>query len=131
MATINEAAYRLGVSPVTIRRMIRQGRLPAHLEGTKHGQTWVITEGDLQRLEHPDQPLITLEPPGPYYPDQPLIMYKQALGELRDALRTDLREQQEAMETRLARLEQALQLVLERTAPPAPHRRRWWPWTRP
>jgi excisionase family DNA binding protein len=44
--TVPEAAKRVGKNPETIRRWIREGRLPAHKVGTQH----VIDEGDLQAM---------------------------------------------------------------------------------
>lgn len=39
-----EAARRLGIHPVSVARLIREGRLPAE----KVGKTWVVTEADLE-----------------------------------------------------------------------------------
>lgn len=51
----------MGKSEVTVRRMIRDGKLAAHLEKIDPwGPTWVINEGDLQRLITPDHPLVEL-----------------------------------------------------------------------
>ena len=44
MLTVPEAARRVGRKPETIRRWIREGRLPARKIGTQH----VIEEGDLR-----------------------------------------------------------------------------------
>lgn len=37
-------ARRLGIHPVSVARLIRQGRLPAE----KVGNTWVVREADLE-----------------------------------------------------------------------------------
>lgn len=46
MLTVPEAARMVGRNPETVRRWIREGKLPAHKIGTQH----VIDEGDLGRL---------------------------------------------------------------------------------
>jgi excisionase family DNA binding protein len=46
MLTVPEAARRAGRNPETIRRWIREGKLPAHKIGTQH----VIDETDLDPL---------------------------------------------------------------------------------
>ncbi len=47
MLTVPQAARRTGRNPETIRRWIREGRLPASKIGTQH----VIEERDLEALE--------------------------------------------------------------------------------
>jgi excisionase family DNA binding protein len=44
MMTVPEAARRAGRNPETIRRWIREGKLPAHKVGTQH----VLEERDLE-----------------------------------------------------------------------------------
>lgn len=46
MLTVPEAARRVGRNPETVRRWIRQGRLPAQRIGTQH----LIDEDDLSAL---------------------------------------------------------------------------------
>jgi excisionase family DNA binding protein len=48
--TVPEAARRSGRNPETIRRWIREGRLPASKVGTQH----VIEEGDLAAMIEPE-----------------------------------------------------------------------------
>ncbi len=50
MLTVPEAARRVGRNPETVRRWIREGKLPASKVGTQH----VIEEGDL--AEFGDEP---------------------------------------------------------------------------
>jgi excisionase family DNA binding protein len=47
LLTTAEAATRLGIKPVTVRRYIEQGRLPA----TKRGRDHFISAADLDALE--------------------------------------------------------------------------------
>lgn len=47
MLTVPEAARRIGRNPETVRRWIREGKLPARKVGTQH----VIEEGDLAALD--------------------------------------------------------------------------------
>lgn len=47
MLTVPEVARRLGRNPETVRRWIREGKLPARKVGTQH----VIEEGDLAALD--------------------------------------------------------------------------------
>ena len=61
----------MGKSEVTVRRMIRDGKLAAHLETIDPwGPTWVINDGDLQRLITPDHPLVEILPNDPSSLDQ-------------------------------------------------------------
>jgi len=46
MMTVPEAARRVGKNPETIRRWIREGKLPARKIGTQH----IIDETDLDEL---------------------------------------------------------------------------------
>lgn len=46
MLTVPEAARRVGRNPETVRRWIREGRLPARKVGTQH----VIEESDLRAM---------------------------------------------------------------------------------
>jgi len=46
--------------------MIRDGKLAAHLEAIDPwGPTWIINDGDLQRLITPDHPLVEVRPDDP------------------------------------------------------------------
>lgn len=47
--TIKQAAERLQLAEVTVRKMLRSGRLTGHLASRKHGLTWIITDEDLRR----------------------------------------------------------------------------------
>jgi excisionase family DNA binding protein len=46
MLTVPQAARRVGRNPETVRRWIREGKLPARKVGTQH----VIDEADLEAL---------------------------------------------------------------------------------
>jgi excisionase family DNA binding protein len=46
MLTVPEAARRIGKNPETVRRWIREGKLPARRVGTQH----VIEEEDLEAM---------------------------------------------------------------------------------
>ncbi len=62
--TIKEAATRLGKSELTIRRMVKTGKLPARLENRPPwGPTYVIDESDLCQVMSPPPSLITVLPP--------------------------------------------------------------------
>jgi excisionase family DNA binding protein len=56
MLTVAQAAARIGRSPTTIRRWIRDGRLAAHRVGTRHA----IEVDDLQRIENEIYPMADL-----------------------------------------------------------------------
>ena len=47
--SIKEVAETLGLAPITIRRMIASGRLPAARTQGRTGQ-WLISRGALERL---------------------------------------------------------------------------------
>jgi excisionase family DNA binding protein len=51
MITVPEAARRLGKNPETIRRWIREGKLPAQRIGTQH----LIAEADLEQVGDGEQ----------------------------------------------------------------------------
>lgn len=51
MLTVPEAARKTGRNPETIRRWIREGRLPARKVGTQH----MIEEEDLALLDESEQ----------------------------------------------------------------------------
>lgn len=51
MLTVPEAARTIGRNPETIRRWIREGKLPARKVGTQH----LIDEEDLVLLDEADQ----------------------------------------------------------------------------
>ena len=51
MITVPEAARRLGKNPETVRRWIREGKLPAERIGTQH----LIAEADLDDVEADEQ----------------------------------------------------------------------------
>lgn len=57
--TIKEAAARLGKAELTIRRMVKSGKLPARLEDRPPwGPTHVIEDIDLAAVMEPTPPLI-------------------------------------------------------------------------
>ena len=54
--TVPEAARRTGRNPETIRRWIREGKLPARKVGTQH----IIDEGDLDAVATPSDDAVPL-----------------------------------------------------------------------
>ena len=55
--TIKEAAARLGKAELTIRRMVKAGKLPARLEERPPwGPTYVIEDADLAAVMDPTPP---------------------------------------------------------------------------
>lgn len=59
MLTVPEAARRVGRDPETVRRWIRQGKLPSAKVGTQH----FIEEEDLRALTSQESDMLPL-PPG-------------------------------------------------------------------
>ena len=57
MLTVPEAARRLRKNPETLRRWIREGKLPARKVGTQH----VIDERSLEAFEKTRQPAVPAE----------------------------------------------------------------------
>lgn len=82
MITVPEAARRAGKDPETIRRWIRQGRLPARRIGTQH----VIEPRDLEALLSADQLPVPREwgwdrlPDGREMPNLVAIIRRQRAG---------------------------------------------------
>ncbi|MEY2513688.1 MAG: Helix-turn-helix domain [bacterium] len=58
MLTVEEAASRLGRSPETVRRWIRDGRLPTQIEGRRR----VIDPADLNSVRDEFYPMLPLPP---------------------------------------------------------------------
>ena len=58
MITVPEAARRVGRNPETVRRWIREGKLPATKVGTQH----VIDEQDLAAIVDADADVLPLPP---------------------------------------------------------------------
>ena len=58
MLTVEEAASRVGRSPATVRRWIRDGRLSSHTEGRRH----VIDPADLDSVRDELYPMLPLPP---------------------------------------------------------------------
>jgi excisionase family DNA binding protein len=58
MLTVPEAARRVQKNPETVRRWIREGKLPATKVGTQH----VIDEADLERVGHGTEAKMTPVP---------------------------------------------------------------------
>lgn len=52
MLTVEEAAHRLRVKPITMREYLRKGRVP----GRKIGKKWLIVETDLESFILSDSP---------------------------------------------------------------------------
>lgn len=58
MLTVEEAATRVGRSPATVRRWIRDGRLSSHTEGRRR----VIDPADLDSVRDELYPMLPLPP---------------------------------------------------------------------
>lgn len=56
MLSVAEAAIRVGRSPTTVRRWIRDGRLPAHTQGGRR----VIDPTDLDRIRDEVYPMLPM-----------------------------------------------------------------------
>ena len=105
----------MGKSEVTVRRMIRGGKLAAHLEKIDPwGPTWVINEGELQRLITPDHPLVEVLPDDSSSPSQFAQGVREGLMTLHTLIRgldqgvtqalDDHRTQDEALRSELTAL---------------------------
>lgn len=153
--TIKEAAARTGKAELTIRRMVKAGKLPARLEDRPPwGPTYVIEDADLAAIMESPQPLITILPPeigSPHQiPEQQIRAIKegisadfqQALGQLEVHLHAQLHEHitqvtQEVVQTAQPQKMQGeahdreiLQTIRETLQEQSPRLRSWWPWRR-
>ena len=95
MATIEEAAQKLHVSRITIRRWIKAGELEAYLDKQGiHGPQWIISEEAIARRLHPDQTLIEVLPPDTMQPIQMMTMIKETMSKVaEDVERMDNQQQ--------------------------------------
>lgn len=61
--TIDQAAAQLGKSLKTVRRMVRDGRISAHLVlSGDHGPWWDVSEADVLRLANPGHAVVLMDP---------------------------------------------------------------------
>lgn len=134
--TIREAAHHLGKSEATVRRLVRSGKLPAHIENLDPwGPTWVINENDLVRLTHPNQPMIEIIPPDDAPPQQMLrdvreglLTLTKVIREGNQGIRHELYVQKESMESEIQSLRQEVEQLRSELA--ERQNRSWWPWKR-
>ena len=97
--TIKEAAARAGKAELTIRRMVKAGKLPARLEDRPPwGPTYVIEDADLAAVMEPPSPLITVLPPemGPPHP-----LPEQQMRAIREGITADFQQALGQMEAHL------------------------------
>lgn len=94
MITIAEAAERMGVTTLTVRRLIRRGKLPAMLVSGKHGPTWEITEQDLWRYQNPDTQVFELVQPAGESPLDVVQGIREGMTTLRGEFREYVDQQQ-------------------------------------
>src|SRR5947209_5091031 len=85
--TIKQTALRLGVSDVTIRRMIKRGELTAVQQETPQGFVWMIK---LPEAEAPNEP-----PPSSAQQDETLVLLRETVTMLSRELESRTREVQE------------------------------------
>jgi hypothetical protein len=123
--SIKEAARRLGVTEVTIRRRIRDGHLHAHQQPRPQGFTWVVTL--------PDQGEQSSIPSGQTSDGNDGIEDSRREDVLEDIIRRQdetIHHLRHELETRGKEIEQ-LHVLLQQAqaALPAPGGgRRWWKW---
>lgn len=135
--TIKEAAQQLSKSEATVRRMVRSGKLPAHIENiAPWGPTWTINETDVSRLLHPDQPLVEILPRDYETPSQMLRDVREGVVTLTtlitegdQGLRDALGEQQAVWQTAIGALREEVEQLRHELA--EHHKPGWWPWRRP
>ena len=116
-----------------MRRMVRQGKIPAHLEKLDDwGPTWIINDADIARWLHPDQPLVEVLPSDSESPVHMLRDVREGV----QSLSITIREGFAATRERDEHLQQVLDTQLERIAQleatvqalqAAPRKRWWWP----
>lgn len=131
---IKEVAQKLGKSEATVRRMVRSGKLPAHLENiAPWGPTWTVNDADVHRMLYPDRPLVEVLPPDDDTPRQMLRDVREGMMTLTaliqegdQGLQDVLEEQQEAWQTAMQTLREEVEQL--RNALTVRPKRRWWPW---
>lgn len=117
--TIKEAATRRGKAELTIRRMVKAGKLPARLEDRPPwGPTYIIEDADLAAVMEPTPPLITILPPemgSPYpVPEQQMRAiregitadFQQALGQMESHLQEQLQGELSRLQEQITQLTQ-------------------------
>lgn len=124
----------LGKSEVTIRRMIRTGKLPAHRETiAPWGPTWVVDEAEVARILHHDQALVEVLPPDYEPPDHLIREVREGLTTLNALIREGdqgIREELHTSNQSLRAEVAALRSELERLQTQISAKRSWWPWAR-
>lgn len=118
-----------------MRRMVRSGKLPAHIEQiAPWGPTWVVNEADIVRLLHPDQPLVEVLLPDYDAPMQMLRDVREGLVTLHtviregdQGLRDEIRDGDQTLRDELAALRAEVERLRHELTTP---KHRWWPWSR-
>lgn len=119
--TIKQASEQLGLAEITLRKMIRSGRLGAHLERRKHGMTWVLTEEDIRRFQEPG----AVEVYPPQTPDLLRVIETRLTG-VEGGTTMILHEIKVLTDTVSALRTEVAQLRTQQEARP----KRRWPWGR-
>jgi MerR family transcriptional regulator, copper efflux regulator len=133
--SLAQAAARLGHSEKTLRRWIKNGRLPATLEPGPYGpQYWVST----QAVQAAQQVLEVVAVERAPDAESLALAVAQAIEQRDAALRADLERRENALRAELAAIQDKLDTLLARVdsvptpCPPSPAQPAWWarlwPW---
>ncbi len=111
--------------------MVRQGKIPAHLEKIDDwGPTWIINDADIERWIHPDQPMVEVLPSDSESPMHMLRDVREGVQSLSITIREGFaatRERDEHVQQLLdTQLERIAQLEATVQSLQAAHRKRWW-----
>ena len=130
--TLAEAAKSAGRSKSALLRSIKAGRLSAERDALTGA--WLIDPAELHRLYQPVSEAVPGAANGAPHTTRDTPEMVELRARLNDALDQiqDLRRQRDQAQDRLAAAQERIAALLtdQRTAPPAPPRRAWWPWRR-
>lgn len=117
-----DAAKRLGVSPRTARRWVKEGRLPAELRPGPYGQTYYVPASAADTF-HQVTDVVQVSRP------VEVATLAQVIDEGFRRRDTELEQTLSSLRAEVARLAdevQALRAGAEASAASEPARRRWW-----
>ena len=120
MLSVPEAAQQLGVSPKTVRRWIRAGKIPAALTPGPSGHQWLISEADITRVQAAEP----AKDPASSSEASPAVV-TEALAHLQTDLSQQISAQHDDLLTQMTVLRQEIEALRQQQQS---GQGSWWPW---